>query len=395
MSFLIFLLSVQVLSILLSLMKFISHKFMISIIRFSYASFLLFSGFVKLIDPLGFSYKLQEYFEVFGFDFLIPFSLLMSIFVILFEMFLGICLILGIHVRKIVWGNLMLMVFFTFLTFFSAYFNKVTDCGCFGDFMKLDPWTSFTKDIYLLIISFLLLFSQQYITPLTKSIKMNNGVLLISFIILLFIPIHALSFLPFIDFRPYKIGVDIIKDKNLPENAKQDVFKDIWYYEVNGEIKEFSTDDEPWKIDGAIFKDRSTLLVSKGDEPKIKDFDLVDEITDVNMTDSILNMDKVILVISHDIQKTNIAGHQKIHNLLNNISKESTFPVYGLSSSSIDEIKNKLSKSDLLYPYFLVDQTTLKTMIRANPGIFLLQDGIVIEKMHWRDLPDDISMIMH
>ena len=111
MSFLIFLLSVQVLSILLSLMKFISHKFMISIIRFSYASFLLFSGFVKLIDPLGFSYKLQEYFEVFGFDFLIPFSLLMSIFVILFEMFLGICLILGIHVRKIVWGNLMLMVF--------------------------------------------------------------------------------------------------------------------------------------------------------------------------------------------------------------------------------------------------------------------------------------------
>ena len=226
MSFLILLFSIQILSIIFNLLRVISKKLMISLLRYSYAIFLLFSGFVKLIDPLGFSYKLQEYFEVFGLDFLIPFSLFLSIFVILFEMFLGICLILGIYVKKIVWGNLMLMLFFTFLTFFSAYFNKVTDCGCFGDFMKLDPWTSFTKDIYLLIISFLLLIYQAYITPLTKSIKTNNSVLLVSLLVLLFIPIHALSFLPFIDFRPYKIGVDIIQEfltyaeKKCPNNYK-------------------------------------------------------------------------------------------------------------------------------------------------------------------------------
>ena len=122
---------------------------MVHVLRFSYAGFLLFSGFVKLIDPLGFSYKLQEYFEVFGMEWLVPASLFLSVFIILFEILLGICLIFGFQIKKVMWGNLLLMIFFTFLTFFSAYFNKVTDCGRFGDFMKLDPWHSFFKDIHL------------------------------------------------------------------------------------------------------------------------------------------------------------------------------------------------------------------------------------------------------
>ena len=395
MSFLILLFTVQVFAILLSLIKVISKKIMISLIRFSYAFFLLFSGFVKLIDPLGFGYKLQEYFEVFGLDFLIPFSLFLSIFIILFEMCLGIALILGIYVRKIVWGNLILMLFFTFLTFFSAYFNKVTDCGCFGDFMKLDPWTSFTKDIYLLFISSILFFYQSHINQLIRSIQLNNRLLIVSILVLLCVPIYALSHLPFIDFRPYKIGVDIISDKQLPENAKKDIYEDIWYYEVNGAVQEFSTEDEPWKINGAVFKDRSTRLISKGDEPKIHDFDIVDELTGINMTDTILDMDQVLLIVCHDIQKTNIDAHQKIDQFLAHKLKQSSIPVYGLSSSSVEEIKNKLSITQLRYPYFLVDQTALKTMIRANPGIFLLEDGVVMQKWHWRDLPDHLPVTKH
>ena len=115
------------------------------------------------------------------------------------------------------------MLFFTFLTFFSAYFNKVTDCGCFGDFMKLDPWYSFIKDVYLLFISLVLFFNQSHIKQLIPSVLNTNRILIILVFALLFIPIHALSHLPFIDFRPYKIGVSIIEDKQLPLDAKKDV----------------------------------------------------------------------------------------------------------------------------------------------------------------------------
>tara|TARA_B100001250_G_C19776258_1_gene779678 strand:- start:608 stop:1795 length:1188 start_codon:yes stop_codon:yes gene_type:complete len=395
MSFLIILFSVQGLAIVLSLIKVISKSFMISLVRFLYGAFLLFSGFVKLIDPLGFSYKLEEYFEVFGFDWLIDFSLFLAISIILFEMFLGIFLILGIHVKKTMWGNLILMLFFTFLTFFSAYFNKVTDCGCFGDFMKLDPWDSFIKDLYLLFISLVLFFNQLHIKKLITSVTHTNRILIILVFALLFIPIHALSHLPFIDFRPYKIGVNIIEDKQLPVDAKKDVYEDIWYYVVNDEVEEFKTSDEPWKINGAIFKDRVTKLVSKGDEPKIHDFDLIDEATGLNMTDTILNMQKVLLVVCHDIEQTSLEAHNRINQLFHDTLAISNLPVYGVSSSSIEEIKNKLSVSKLLYPYLLVDQTTLKTMIRANPGVFLLENGVVIKKCHWRDLPNELSAFVH
>ena len=393
MNFLIILLTIQVLAILSAIVKLFPQKFTVNLLRFSYAIFLLFSGLVKLIDPLGFSYKLQEYFEVFGFDFLVPASLMLSISIILFELFLGLFLFYGIHIRKVMWGNLLLMVFFTFLTFFSAYFNKVTDCGCFGDFMKLDPWTSFFKDIYLLFISLTLFFTQDKINLFLHR-KTVSRLLIIKALILFFIPINALSHLPFIDFRAYKIGVNISEDRKLPQDAKKDVYQDVWYYELNGVVQEFETSDEPWKISGATFKDRKTKLIIKGDEPKIHDFDIIDAVNDLEMTDSILSLDQVLLVISYDIQKTNVRAHGVVDAFVTNVLA-STLPVYGLSSSSTVEVKNKLSQSELLYPYFLVDQTTLKTMIRANPGVFLLRKGIVQEKWHWRDLPDNLEYIIN
>ena len=138
-------------------------NFIINFLRFIYGAFLIFSGFLKLIDPLGFSYKLQEYFEVFGIEWLVSLSLLLAIFVCLLEIFLGLLFIFGLYVREIIWVNLFLMIGFTLLTFYSAYFNAVTDCGCFGDFMKLDPWNSFYKDIVLVILSIILLTFQTYI----------------------------------------------------------------------------------------------------------------------------------------------------------------------------------------------------------------------------------------
>jgi len=252
----------------------------------------------------------------------------------------------------------------------------------------------FHKRYISIVHSLVLFFQQSYIKPLISSL-LTNRILIVFVFILLFIPIYALSHLPFIDFRPYKIGVSIVKDKQLPADAKKDVYQDIWYYMVDGQIEEFATSDEPWKINGAVFKDRVTKLVSKGDEPKIHDFDLIDEFTGLNFTDTILNMKRVLLVVCYDIEKTSLKAHNQINQILHNTSIISSLPVYGLSSSSIQEIKNKLLVSELPYPYLLVDQTTLKTMIRANPGVFLLENGIVVKKWHWRDLPNELSAFMY
>ena len=393
MNFLILLFSIQVLVLIVGVTRIVPKNLMTSVLRFSYAVFLLFSGFVKLIDPLGFSYKLQEYFEVFSMEFLIPFSLFLAIFIILFELFLGLFLIYGIQIKKVMWGNLVLMLFFTFLTFFSAYFNKVTDCGCFGDFMKLDPWNSFFKDIYLLFISIVLFLLQSRIKPIFNFHSIRR-LLIINLLVLLFIPIYTLSHIPFFDFRAYKIGTNIIQDRQLPQDAKKDIYKDVWYYEVDGEVQEFLTEEEPWKIKGAVFKDRKSELISKGDEPPIHDFDIIDEYNNIDMTDSILAMEEVFLVISYDIEKASIKGYSKLNKFIATVV-DTDIPIYGLSSSSISEIDIKLPFNELNYPYFLVDQITLKTMIRANPGIFFLKNGIVVNKWHWRDLPETVSLIVN
>ena len=283
------------------------------------------------------------------------------------------------------------MVGFTFLTFYSAYFNAVTDCGCFGDFMKLDPWFSFQKDIVLLVVSSFLLLYHKTIRPI-YNVKRLQRSLLIVICIIGFFPIYALSHLPMVDFRAYSIGSNIVDKRMLPEDAKQDQFEDIWYYELNGIVKEFTTSETPWKIEGAKFIDRETKLISKGDEPLIKDFDIINEENQLDLTDSILSLERVLLFVSYDIEKTNIKAHEKMNNNILMNLHSAGLPIYGLSSSSKKDIKTYLSKEILDYPYFSVDQTTLKTIIRSNPGLIMLEKGVVINKWHWRDIPEDWSI---
>src|SRR5690606_12556954 len=135
-------------------------KILVTISRIIVGVLFIFSGFVKLNDPLGFSYKLQEYFseQVLNIEFLIPFALVIAITLVIFELVLGIMLLIGYLPRFTLWSLLIMIVFFTFLTFYSAYFNKVTDCGCFGDAIPLTPWQSFYKDVILLILLFILFF---------------------------------------------------------------------------------------------------------------------------------------------------------------------------------------------------------------------------------------------
>ncbi len=386
MKILTYLFIIQISSVVLSVIKLIKVRTMINVLRFSYGPFLIFSGFVKTVDPIGFSYKLQEYFEVFGMLWLNDFTLILSIIICTFEIMLGFLLILGSYTKTVLVLNLLMMLGFTFLTFFSAYFNVVTDCGCFGDFMKLDPWFSFQKDIVFVIVSSVLLYYRHLISPILDESKTKYSIL-IALIIFLFFPIYGISKLPLIDFRPYKVGSNIGELRKLPSDAKLDVYDDIWYYELDGKTTEYKTEEKPWDIEGAEFVDRKTVLVQKGDEPKIKDFNIVSDLNKNDITDSVLSLDYVALVIIYDFDKSNSKGVELVDNSINELSNIG-IPSLTLSSSNFlnDKI---LDKSKQISEAYNVDQTTLKTMIRSNPGIILLNKGTVISKFHWRDAPNN------
>jgi len=204
----------------------------------------ILSGLVKLNDPTGFSFKLEEYFSeaVLNLPFLTPYALSLAVVLVIAEVILGVALLLG-FMRKLTLTLLFLMiVFFTFLTFYSAYFNKVTDCGCFGDAVPLTPWGSFTKDIVLLILILILIKFKSFIQPIFQA-KTNNLIMMITVVLCCFMGYWVLNHLPLKDFRAYKVGTDIQKGMEIPADAPKAEYQMTFYYNVNGKEEKF-TDKE-------------------------------------------------------------------------------------------------------------------------------------------------------
>src|SRR6478609_361285 len=197
-------------------------KFIYQFSRFFVGGLFIFSGLIKLNDPLGTEIKMKEYFEVFEQDFgsffhyFIPWSLEIGMIMIVFELALGIAVLIYYRMNLTTWVLLALMVFFTFLTFYSAYFDKVTDCGCFGDAIKLTPWESFTKDIVLMVFVLHLFWYRKKYTPVLRS-REGHAVVLFVVLICTYAGIYAIRHLPFIDFRAYKIGNNIPQQMIAPE----------------------------------------------------------------------------------------------------------------------------------------------------------------------------------
>lgn len=181
----------------------------------------IISGLIKLNDPVGFSYKLAEYFSepVFNMPFLEPFALGLAIFLVILEVVLGVMLLVGYRATLTIWALLLLIVFFTFLTFYSAYFDVVKDCGCFGDALHLTPWQSFTKDVVLLFFILILFINQKLIKPLFATPKTNFAVYA-SVLLCSLMAVWVLNHNPIKDFRPYKVGTNIEKGMEIPEGAQ-------------------------------------------------------------------------------------------------------------------------------------------------------------------------------
>lgn len=345
----------------------------------------IISGFIKLNDPLGFSYKLQEYFsaEVLNLPFLEPYALAISVFVVVFEVVLGVFLLIGYKPKFTLWSLLLMIVFFTFLTFYSAYFDKVKDCGCFGDALKLTPWESFTKDVVLLALILIIFFGRKYITQIFSPI-VTNSIAALSLILSLAFGYHVLMHLPSIDFRAYKIGDNLLQNMSTPPDAPKAVQEFTWTFDVDGEQQTIVTDGSYPNIEGT-YVGVETRIVEEGFQPSILDFSIESE--DEDFTEYYLNAERLLMLVSYNLETAEKEGLLKLKAISDEALKKG-YTVIGLSASG-EDVKNRIKQEyDLEFEFFICDEKALKTVVRSNPGALQLEKGTVQQKVHWNDIED-------
>jgi len=353
------------------------------LLRILVGGLFIFSGLIKVNDPVGTAIKLEEYFDVFSNDiasffyYFKPFALYIALVLVVSEVVLGIMLILGVKLRQTVWALALMILFFTFLTFYSAYFNKVTDCGCFGDAIKLTPWESFYKDIILLVmISFLFFFrsSLPEETPKWASIAA-----VASLIISTGIGIWAIQNLPFIDFRAYKVGV------NIPVNMQPSAPLEYTYVMKKGGetvyLDQYPT-EEGYEFVEMVLKNPQAL-------PKISDFAAWN--TEGDQSEFLFAGNKVI-ILSSNMAKMSEANLDDIGQLVKSMEGAPVDVVF-IAAATQEEIDAFLNKNGWSIIGLQADATVVKTIMRANPGIMILKDGVVVEKYHHTNTPEATDVL--
>lgn len=320
-----------------------------TIARYIVGGLFIFSGLIKVNDPVGTQIKLEEYFSVFAvdiapfFESLKPISLFLSMLLSTLEVVLGVALIFKYREKLVTTLLLAMIVFFTFLTFYSAYFNKVTDCGCFGDAIKLTPWESFIKDIVLLVF-IVLLFVNRKKNQFKESLLKTSAVAA-SLVFCLVVAFWSVNHLPSIDFRAYKVGTSIPNDMLPPAN-------------------------EP------------------GIVPKITNFAIYGD--EADFTSQILTGNKLLVVV-HETEKTAIDSYAMLNSLISALGNH--VEVVAITASSGAQFEALRHEVQLAIPYYYSDKTLLKTMVRSNPGLVLLNNGEVMKKWHYNDIPDASELL--
>ena len=358
-------------------------KYLVNISRILVGVLFIISGLIKLNDPVGFSFKLEEYFSpsVLDIPFLLPLALTISLVVVILEVLLGIMLLLGYKREFTIWSLLLMILFFTFLTFYSAYFNKVTDCGCFGDAVKLTPWESFTKDVVLLVFILILYYRRRHIKSVFRP-KLTRILVLAGLLGCCVFAYSVMNHLPAVDFRPYKIGASIPEGMIIPENAPKPIYDYTWKFNVNGEEKIIITPGDYPQVDGE-FIGVETEEIQKGYEPPIHDFTL--ELDGEDLTEQLLAEEKLLMVVAYDLAKTKNEAFDNIKSVTDQ-ALTAGYTVIGMSASNEQWTAPLIDKYELRFSFYFTDETTLKTIVRSNPGLLVLNKGTITQKVHYKDL---------
>ena len=353
----------------------------------------IFSGFVKAIDPLGSQYKIAEYLEAAQLSAYIPdwAQLMLSVGLSAIEFTLGVMLLLAIRRRLASKLSLIMMVVMTLVTLWLTVSNPIQDCGCFGDAIHLTNTQTFIKNLILLTAAIILACWPLY---QVRFVSKTNQWIAFYFTIVFIVTASTLSLyhLPIFDFRPYYIGQNIKKGMEIPKGAKLTTYKTTFICEKNGVTKEFTENDYPYNDSTWVFKDTYQEILEKGYEPPIHDFSITDEKTGEDLTDSILTKDGyTFLLIAPVLERADDSNFGEI-DAIYEYAKENGYSFYGLTASTDKAVKHWRDITGAEYPFYTTDGTTLKTIIRSNPGLVLLYKGTIINKWSHNDLPKQAEL---
>lgn len=349
----------------------------------------IFSGFIKANDPTGFGYKLEEYFLVFHMDFLNDYSTWLAVLICGLEIILGVFLLLGFYKNKVAWGLLLLTIFFLFLTFYSAFFEVVTSCGCFGDAIPLTPWQSFIKDVILLAFVIVIFKYRARIKPLLSNPTTRSLISTLVILLSFGIGVYTIYFLPFIDFLPYKEGNNIPELMVMPDGEEADVYESIYEikHKQTGEVKKVTDkeymegiwEDDNWEVVG----EPTSKLVKKGYQIPIPDL-LISDAEGNDVTQEIItNPYYNFVVVSTYVDKLSLAdiiALDRINTTIRDLASDYPLRAILLTSSSSEVARGLQDEMDLVLETLYADNVPLKSMVRSNPGVLLLQNGTVIKK---------------
>ncbi len=350
----------------------------------------IFSGAVKAIDPLGTVYKIEDYLKAFGgfFTELLPLAEVAAWGLIILELLLGVCMVLNIHTQRTSWISLIFYLVMTPLTLYIALTNPVSDCGCFGDAVVLTNWQTFWKNVVLITLAIILVALRKHTRQLWSNwmeVVLATLTIIAAIAFMTWTRLH----LPVKDFRPYKIGNHLPTQMEYPEDAEPDVYEYSFVYEKDGVEQTFTLDNYPKGDSTWTFVRSNSKLIKKGYEPPIHDFEIINAEGEDLTWDILESEEPITLVVMYDLAKADKKQMAKVEALLGDEAMRQEGDeagVYILTGSGTDEIIN----FSLEYPALsdcicTCDPVTLKTIVRANPGAIVVQNGIVIDKYNLRD----------
>ncbi|MBQ9236617.1 MAG: DoxX family protein [Prevotella sp.] len=369
-------------------------KVVVNIARFVIAITFLFSGFVKAVDPLGTQYKMHDYLEAMGFGGLLTGDWVLlggAVTLSATEFVLGVLLLFAISRRLVTKIVLVMMVVMTCLTVWIYAADPVEDCGCFGDALVLTNGETLAKNIVLLALAVPMAW-KPLLMPRFISIRWQWITYYTAVAAIICLSAYSLYYLPLIDFRPYKVGADILALMAIPEGAEEAKYETTFILEKDGEQKEFTLDDYPdstW-----TFVDSKTKMISRGYVPPIHDLEIQDARSGEDITDTVLtSKGYTLLLIAHHLEQADDSHFGEIDQLYE-WSKENGVAFYCLTASGHKGIEQWIKTTGAEYPFCNVDETTLKTMVRSNPGLMLLKGGKIMGKWSHNNLPEAGSLLL-
>jgi len=366
--------------------KKIVEPLLVKVVRVITGLVFVFSSIVKGIDPVGTDYRIVDYLDEYGWYFLTDYSFALAVLLISTEFVLGIALLLKLRIKLASIGILLMMMFFTVVTYFDARYNLVPDCGCFGDAIKLTNWQTFYKNIVLIVFAIIIFFKRNSINN-----KLYDWLQYMILIIFLFgfnwFLFNNYNHLPVIDFRVWKVGND------MKSTGRETVKNYLVYKNKNtGETKEYVSPDYPWN--DSIWLSEWEFVKQRVDDSQLilKHGLIIEDEAGNNLTDEIIeNPGYQLLLISDDLNKAVGQGMIDASIIYKNLTHSDVN--FAMLTNSMQEVLDKQEVYNIDYDVFIADDIELKAMIRSNPGLVLLHDGIVINKWHYNDFPSANEII--